>query len=315
MDILITGGAGFIGSNLSQYLLDKGHKITIIDNLITGSEKNIEHYLKNKNFRFINKDVLDFNFDDLKTFDIVYHLASPASPIQYKKYPVETLMVNSYGTKRVLDFVLKSKSKAFVLSSTSEIYGDPLSHPQKEDYFGNVNSVGVRACYDEAKRFAEALTMTYYKKYQINVRIARIFNTFGPNMEKNDGRAVSNFVMQALTNSPFTIYCSGNQTRSFCYVSDMIDGLTLLATKKGLDGQIINLGDPNEMKIIDLAHTIKNLVKSSSEIVFKDNHDLDDPKKRRPDITKASNLLGWKTKVSLEDGLKKTIEYFEKHYL
>lgn len=319
MNILITGGAGFIGSNLTAFHLEKNDIVFVIDNLITGSKKNIEPFLKNKNFHFYQLDIITFNLPRRQAgfslqashFDLVYHLASPASPIQYKKYPIETLLTNSQGTYNLLQFLKKSRSKNFVLASTSEVYGDPLVHPQKEDYWGNVNPNGIRSCYDESKRFAEALTMNYFRKYHLNIRIARIFNTYGPNMERNDGRVVSNFIIEALTNKPIIIYGDGKQTRSFCYVSDMIEGLYLLATKPDLEGTIINLGNPNEKSILELAKIIKKLTKSNSKIIFQSIEE-DDPKKRKPDISKAKKLLGWNAKVSIEEGLIKTIDYFKK---
>ena len=248
MNILITGGAGFIGSNLSKYYLDKNQQLTIIDNLLTGNLKNLQPCLNNKNLNFIEADVLDFDFSKLQRFDLIFHLASPASPVKYKKYPIETLMVNSLGSKRILDFMLQSKSGTFVFASTSEVYGDPLKHPQKEDYFGNVNPIGTRASYDEAKRFGETLAINYLRKFDLNIRIARIFNTYGPNMEKNDGRVISNFINQCLNNSHITIYGKGDQTRSFCYISDLVSGLDLLARKNDAKGQVINLGNTNEMQ-------------------------------------------------------------------
>lgn len=318
MNILITGGGGFIGSNLTAFHLEKNDVVFVIDNLITGSRKNISRFLTNKNFHFYQSDVLTFNLPrrqagfSLPTyFDLIYHLASPASPIQYKKYPIETLLTNSQGTHNLLQFLKKSLSKNFVLASTSEVYGDPLVHPQKEDYWGNVNPNGIRSCYDESKRFAESLAMNYFRKHKLNIRIARIFNTYGPNMEKNDGRVVSNFIIEALTNKPITIYGDGKQTRSFCYISDMVNGLYLLATKTNIAGSIINLGNSIERSVLELAKIIKNLTKSSSKIVFQPIEE-DDPKKRKPDISKAKKLLGWTPKVSIEDGLIKTIDYFKK---
>lgn len=312
MNILITGGAGFLGSNLAQFHLKKGDNVVVVDNLITGAKKNIKEFLGKKNFYFIENDITQFNpsLIPLKTLDIIYHLASPASPSQYKKYPIKTLMVNSIGTKNLLDFSLQTRSKVFFFASTSEVYGDPLNHPQKENYWGNVNPVGLRACYDEAKRFAEALVVSYYRKYRLDVRIGRIFNTYGPGMEKNDGRVISNFINQALSNHPLTIYGDGQQTRSFCYVSDMISSFYLFATRPKLAGQIINLGNPNEKKIIDLAKLIIKLTGSNSGIK-KLPKEPDDPARRKPDITKAKKLLSWEPKVKLEEGLKKTINYFK----
>jgi len=315
MKILITGGAGFIGSNLANYHLGKNDQVFVVDNFLTGSKKNIEAFKNNKNFYFFEADVCSFNFSSLPKFDVVYHLASPASPIQYKKYSEETLLTNSLGTYKVLNFVKESCSDIFVLASTSEVYGDPQVHPQTENYFGNVNTVGERSCYDEGKRFAETLTINFFKKYKIDVRIARIFNTYGPNMEKKDGRVVSNFIIQALEKKPLTIYGRGNQTRSFCFVSDMVTGLYSLASIKNLAGEVINLGNSNEMTIIELARIIKNLTATKSEIVFYPACDADDPQRRRPDINKAKSLLNWQPKIPLIPGLKKTIQYFQNRFL
>lgn len=313
MKSLITGAAGFIGSNLVKLLLDNDFKVIGIDNFITGSAKNVESFKDNKKFTFIKADVVDFDFHQLDPVDILFHLASPASPKAYGKYPIETLMVNSLGTKKVLDYLKKLNQGVFVLASTSEVYGDPLVHPQKEDYFGNVNPVGWRACYDEGKRFAEALATTYHRAHKLDVRIARIFNTYGPNMEKDDGRVISNFITQSLTNSPLTIYGDGSQTRSFCFVSDMVSALYLLATKQGISGEIINLGNPDERTILEIAKLIKILAKSTSEIVFQDKM-ADDPKKRKPDIQKAREILGWEPKINLENGLIETLEYFKNRF-
>lgn len=313
MKILITGAAGFIGSNLSKFFVDKKDQVFAIDNFITGSQKNIENLVDKPNFKFFKADVCRFEFSKIPLVDYIFHLASPASPEKYKKYPLETLMVNSLGTKKLFEFMLQTKSRVFVLASTSEVYGDPMIHPQKEDYWGNVNPVGERSCYDEGKRFAEALAMTYFRRNKIDLRIARIFNTYGPNMEKNDGRVISNFITQSLGQKPITVYGDGVQTRSCCYVSDMVFGLWKLATSGNLAGEIINLGNPDERRVIDLAKLIKKLTRSSSEIVFKPKP-KDDPKKRRPDISKAKKLLGWSPKIKLEDGLNKTIEYFKERY-
>jgi len=309
MKILIAGGAGFIGSNLSTYFIDHGHQVTIIDSLITGQESNIKHLSNNRNFRFIKDDICSFDFKTLQTFNLIYHLASPASPIQYKKHPIATLRANSFGTEKLIEFTKTSNSDIFVFASTSEIYGDPLEHPQKESYWGNVNPVGPRACYDEAKRFGEALLINYQREFNLDIRVARIFNTYGPNMEKDDGRVVSNFIMQALINKPITIYGTGQQTRSFCYVNDMVEALVKLGTIPDLTGQIINLGNPNEITIKKLAEIIKYMIKSSAPIVEK-AIDADDPKMRKPDISKANKLLSWQPKIKLETGLQKTIEYF-----
>lgn len=309
MKILVTGGAGFIGSNLAFQHLKNKDEVYVVDNLITGLKKNIEEYLTLSNFHFYEKDITTFDYYSLPQFDIIYHLASPASPKQYQKYPIETLLTNSLGTHRLLEFFKKNKSGIFLHASTSEVYGDPLVHPQPETYFGNVNPVGLRSCYDEGKRFAESLCIGYFRKYYLNIRIARIFNTYGPKMEKDDGRVISNFITQSLTHQPLTIYGDGSQTRSFCYVSDMIDALVRLATKKNIAGEIINLGNPQEKTVLELANLIRKLT-SSRSILNNLPSQLDDPKKRKPDISKAKKILKWSSKIALETGLKKTIEYF-----
>lgn len=310
MKILITGVAGFIGSNLLEFFLSQNHEVIGIDNYITGSKKNIEQFKDHPLFHFFEKDLLDFDTENLDAIDIIYHLASPASPPQYKKYSIETLLVNSLGTKKMLDVLKKNPSATFVLASTSEVYGNPMEHPQTETYWGNVNPVGERSCYDEAKRFAEAISTAYFRKHSLDIRIARIFNTYGPRMEKNDGRVISNFVNQALENMPLTIYGDGSQTRSFCYVSDMVQALHLLGTTKQLQGEIINLGNPQEKTILEIARLIQTMTKTQSQITFQEK-DADDPERRKPDITKAQRLLQWNPEISLEDGLAKTIEYFK----
>jgi len=314
--VLIAGGAGFIGSNLTTFHLQKNDFVFVIDNLITGNKKNIQGFFSHQNFKFLKKDIQKLTINDLpySQFDIFYHLASPASPIQYQKHPLETIFANVFGTKNLLDLFLKTKSKVFIFSSTSEIYGDPLVHPQKEDYFGNVNPLGERACYDESKRLAETLIINYYRQFKCDLRIARIFNTYGPNMEKDDGRVISNFIYQALKNKPLTIFGNGQQTRSLCYVDDMVEGLYLLAQKNNLAGEVFNLGNPDERKIIDLAYLIKKLTQSSSKIVFLPKKN-DDPRKRKPDIKKAKEILKWNPKIKLEEGLKKTISYFKTHFI
>jgi nucleoside-diphosphate-sugar epimerase len=308
MKILITGGAGFIGSHLSKFHLSKGDEVLVVDNFLTGNQDNLGH-LASQNLKIINRDVSKYDFMDLSDIDYAYSLASPASPVQYKKYPIETMLANSQGTFHLMEALKQNKIKRVVIASTSEVYGDPLEHPQVETYFGNVNPAGERSCYDESKRFSEAMGMTYFMKYKADIRIARIFNTYGPNMELNDGRVVSNFITQALQNKDITIYGNGKQTRSFCYVSDLVEGLSLLQETDGLSGEIINLGNPTEKTVFELATIIKKMVLSNSEIIFKEIG-ADDPKKRRPEITKAVNLLKWEPKVSLEDGLNKTIDYF-----
>jgi len=309
MKVLITGGAGFIGSHLAKLHLSKNDQVTVIDNFVTGSKKNLESEVKNANLKIIEADITVFDFSNLSAFDFVYDLASPASPKDFDTLSLEILKTNSVGLINVLNFFVKSNSKTFVFSSTSEVYGDPLEHPQKESYFGHVNPVGLRSCYDEGKRFAEALMMAYFRKYKKDIRIARIFNTYGTYMKKDDGRVVSNFVNQVIHNQSLTIYGDGSQTRSLCYVSDMVEGLYSLATTQDLAGEIINIGNPNEKTILEIADIIKKLAGSRSEVIFEDIG-RDDPKKRCPDITKAENLLKWQPKINLEDGLKKTIEYF-----
>lgn len=310
MKILITGGAGFIGSPLTKFHLSKNDQVVIIDNFVTGNKKNLQTEANNKNLTIIEADIINYNFSTLPAFDIVYDLASPASPKDFGNLSLEILKTNSLGSINILDFFIKSNSKTIVFSSTSEVYGDPQEHPQKESYFGHVNPVGPRSCYDEGKRFAEALMMAYFRKYKKDVRIARIFNTYGPFMKKDDGRVISNFINQALVNRPMTIYGQGKQTRSFCYVSDMVMGLYLLAITPKLDGEIINIGNQNEKTILEIAGIIKKLTRSQSEIVFK-TIGQDDPKRRCPDIVKAKKLLNWQPKVNLEEGLKQTIKYFK----
>lgn len=310
MHILITGSAGFIASHLAEHILSLGHTVTGIDNFLTGSPKNIEQLKNNPGFHFIESDILSFDYSSIKEpVDIIFHMASPASPIQYKKYPIETLQVNSLGTKQVLDYATEKKALV-VYASTSEVYGDPLVHPQVEWYWGNVNPNGVRSCYDEAKRFGEAMCMSYVRAKKTQVRIARIFNTYGPRMDVNDGRVVSNFIVQALKNEPLALYGTGNQTRSFCYVSDLVLGLWALATKQLETGVVINLGNPNEMTIAEIANKIK-LATESTSVLVKKPIDQDDPLKRKPDISKAKEMLEWEPSVTLDEGLRKTIEYFK----
>lgn len=313
--VLITGGAGFIGSNLADYFVRTGDKVVVIDNLITGDQENIKKFLDK--IIFIKSDLITENLEkalNKKQFDIVYHLASPASPVQYYRYPLETLLVNSQGTYNLLNYISNySPQSAFVYASTSEIYGDPLEHPQTESYWGNVNPVGLRSCYDEGKRYGEALCMTYFRKHKLDIRIARLFNTYGPNMEKYDGRVISNFIVQALQNKPITVYGDGTQTRSFCYVSDMVDAFILLGHTKSLAGEIINLGNDDERPINDLAELVKKISHSSSEIITKSLPD-DDPKRRKPDLSKAQKKLNWKTKIALDDGLLKTTSYFKSRF-
>jgi len=307
MRILITGGAGFLGSHLCDRLIKEGHSVICMDNLITGSLNNIAHLRENKDFKFIRQDVTEYIKID-EPIDYVLHFASPASPIDYQKYPIQTLKVGALGTHKTLGLA-KAKKAKFLLASTSEVYGDSLVNPQREDYWGNVNPIGPRGVYDEAKRFAESMTMAYHRYHGIDTRIARIFNVFGERMRKRDGRVVPTFISQALANEPLTVFGDGSQTRSFCYVSDMIEGIYKLMLSDV--NEPINLGNPQEMTILEFAHKIIELTKSKSKIVYKPLP-KDDPKVRRPDISKAKKLLAWEPKVSLEEGLRKTIEWFRK---
>jgi len=305
MKILITGGAGFIGSHLCESLVNKGHKIICLDNLITGNISNIEKLRDYKNFKFITHDVSTY-IDVKGKVDCVLHFASPASPIDYLNFPIQTLKVGSLGTHNTLG-VAKAKGAKFLLASTSEVYGDPLVHPQPESYWGNVNCVGPRGVYDEAKRFAEAITMAYHKVHKVDTKIVRIFITYGERMRKDDGRAIPAFISQALTGKNITVFGDGLQTRSFCYISDMVDGLLRL-----IDSELnepVNIGNPHEMSVLDLAKKIIEITNSKSKIVF-EPLPVDDPKVRQPDITKARDLLGWSAQVDLDKGLRKTIEWF-----
>jgi nucleoside-diphosphate-sugar epimerase len=303
--ILITGGAGFIGSHLCDKLIKK-NKVICVDNFITGRKENIKHLLSNSNFQLIEKDINE-NFFIQENINEIYHLASLASPLAYSKHPIETMLVNSIGTKEMLELAKEKKAK-FLLASTSEIYGQPLEHPQKETYYGNVNTVGLRSCYDESKRFAETLTFNYARKFKLNVKIARIFNTYGPRMLSDDGRVIPSFIVNALKNKPLIVFGSGIQTRSFCFIDDLIEGLIKLMNSNY--SMPVNLGNPEEIKIIDLAKKILELTKSKSKIEFKEK-DKDDPEKRMPDISLAKKILKWQPKTSLNEGLKKTIEFFK----
>ncbi|OGG00282.1 NAD-dependent dehydratase [Candidatus Gottesmanbacteria bacterium RIFCSPHIGHO2_02_FULL_39_14] len=309
---LVTGGAGFIGSHLCQILLEKGYLVYCLDNLLTGNISNIKPLEKNLSFRFFKTDITKdkwLRYFNNKKVNYIYHLASPASPPQYRRYSIETLLVNSLGTYNLLQ-LSKASGSRFLLASTSEVYGDPQEHPQKESYFGFVNPVGIRACYDESKRFAEAITMEYYRKYKLDIRIIRIFNTYGPNMQVTDGRVISNFITQAISGQSLTIYGSGRQTRSFCYVSDMVGGLIKAMEVKQTTGKILNLGNPEEVTIRNLADLILVLTGSSSKIVKLNKRFQDDPEKRKPDITLAKKLLGFHPQISLNEGLKISIDYF-----
>jgi len=303
--VLVTGGAGFLGSHLCDLLLDRGYKVTAMDNLLTGNVDNIAHNSSNPNFTFIKYDVTNYLYLD-DSVDAVFHFASPASPIDYAQLPIQTLKVGSLGTHKALGLALAQKA-VFLLASTSEVYGDPLVHPQAEDYWGNVNPIGPRGVYDEAKRFAEALTMAYHNAHGLNTRIVRIFNTFGPRMRLHDGRLIPELIFQALTGRPLTIFGDGTQTRSFCYVDDEIEGIFRLFNSDCVDP--VNIGNPAEMTILDMAHTLIRLTGSKSEIVFR-ALPIDDPRQRQPDITRAKQLLDWEPKVALDEGLEKTIEWF-----
>jgi len=303
--VVVTGAAGFIGSHLCEALLDRGHSVVGIDNLVTGDMANVAH-LRARDFQFVRHDVTQY-IDVEGRVDAVLHWASPASPIDYLELPIQTLKVGSLGTHNALGLA-KAKGARFVLASTSEIYGDPLEHPQKESYWGNVNPIGPRGVYDEAKRFAEAITLAYHRAHGVDTKIVRIFNTYGPRMRLRDGRAVPAFMSQALRNEDVTIFGDGTQTRSFCYVSDLVDGILRLLDSS--TNEPVNIGNPHEITIEEIARTIMRLVGSTSRLVYR-ALPVDDPKQRRPDITRARTLLSWEPRVSLEEGLLKTVDYFK----
>ena len=303
--IIVTGGAGFIGSHLCEYLLKKGHEVICLDNFFTGTRWNIKHLLNDFRFEVVRHDIVQPIFLEV---DWIFHLASPASPVHYQFNPVKTTKTNVMGTIHMLGLAKRVKAR-ILLASTSEVYGDPKEHPQKETYWGNVNPIGPRSCYDEGKRVAETLMMDYYRQNNVDIRIVRIFNTYGPKMLQNDGRVVSNFIVQALKNDDITVYGDGSQTRSFCYIDDMVKGIYKMMEQEDYIGPI-NLGNPAEYKIIELAEKIKELTGSKSKIVFKELP-TDDPVRRQPDITLAKKILKWQPHVNLEDGLKKTITYFK----
>lgn len=310
MRILITGGAGFLGSHLADRLLGEGHEVVAMDNLVTGSKANIAHLEGNPRFSFIEHNVTQY-IDLEGPLDRIYHFASPASPIDYAEMPIQTLKVGALGTHNALG-VAKAKGARLLLASTSEVYGDPLVHPQPESYWGNVNPIGARSCYDEAKRFAEAITMAYHRAHSVDTRIVRIFNTYGPRMRLNDGRAIPNFLTQALKGEPITVYGDGKQTRSFCYVSDLVDGIVKLMESD--EPMPVNVGNPTELTLLEMAERIKARTGSASELVFKELPS-DDPKVRKPDITRATTILGWAPKVDLEEGLTHTVNHFKQALL
>ncbi len=309
MRIVITGGAGFLGSHLCDRLLGTGHEIICLDNLLTGSVDNIAHLMGQERFRFVKHDVTEYIFIDGQV-DAVMHFASPASPRDYLDYPIQTLKVGALGTHKTLGLA-KNKTARFLMASTSETYGDPMVNPQPETYWGNVNPIGLRGVYDEAKRFAEALVMAYHRYHGVDTRIVRIFNTYGPRMRPHDGRVVSNFIVQALQGEPLTVYGKGDQTRSFCYVEDETDGIVrlLLAPPGEEIHNPVNIGNPQELTILEIAREVIRLANSASKIVYRPLPE-DDPKVRRPDITRARNMLDWSPKISLEEGLRLTIAFF-----
>ncbi len=291
-------------------MVDNGYKVICLDNLLTGTKENIKHLLGDPNFEFVEADITKPLDLDTSGLDCIFHLASPASPVDYQNYPEETLMANSTGILKILELAKKIASKVLV-ASTSEVYGDPKEHPQKETYFGNVNTFGPRSCYDESKRFAEAATYVYIHKYNLDARIVRIFNTYGPRMQKDDGRVVSNFINESLSGDVVSIDGDGSQTRSFCYVDDMVEGIVKAMFSDGTKGEIFNLGNPEEYKVKELADKIIKLTDSKSQIKYSGTFRKDDPMRRQPDITKAKKVLCWEPKVNLEEGLQKTIEYYK----
>ena len=303
---VVTGGAGFLGSHLVDYLLARGHHVVVLDNLVTGSVENIAHLAGRSDFRFVKQDVTEFLFLD-EPVDYVWHFASPASPVDYLELPIQTLKVGSLGTHKALGLA-KHKGARFLLTSTSEIYGDPLVHPQREDYWGNVNTIGPRGCYDESKRFAEALVMAYHRQHGIDTKIVRIFNTYGPRMRLHDGRVVPAFIGQALAGKPLTVFGKGDQTRSFCYCSDLIEGIYRLMMSRS--NEPVNIGNPTELTMLEFAREIIRATGSRSKVVFRPLPQ-DDPRQRKPDIGRARALLRWEPRVPLAEGLVKTIEYFQ----
>ncbi len=308
MRIVITGGAGFIGSHLCEYLLDKGHEVVCLDNLVSGRDKNLNNFFYHENFQFYEHDVTDFIHID-GDVDWVLHLASLASPIFYQEYPIKTLKSGALGTHKTLGLA-KAKDAKYLFTSTSEVYGDPEEHPQTEDYWGNVNPIGFRSCYDESKRYGEAICMAYHRKHDIDIRLARIFNTYGTRMRDDDGRVIPTFITQALNDDDLTVHGDGSQTRSFCYIDDLIEGIWKLM-KSDLNTPV-NLGNPHEISILELAERTIELTDTDSDLTFEEQP-KDDPERRKPDITKAKEKLDWEPEIGLEEGLKKTIEYFKKN--
>ena len=302
---LVTGGAGFLGSHLCDRFIAEGHEVICMDNFLTGRPDNIAHLIGNPRFTFIEHDVTNYIYvkEDL---DYILHFASPASPVDYLKYPIQTLKVGALGTHKALGLA-KAKGARFLLASTSEVYGDPLTHPQSEEYWGNVNPIGFRGVYDEAKRFAEAMTMAYHRFHKVETRLLRIFNTYGPRMRIDDGRALPTFMKQALQDDPITVYGDGSQTRSFCYVNDLVEGIYRLLLSDEVEP--VNIGNPDEISILDFAREVIDLTGSKSEIIFKDLP-ADDPKIRQPDISKAKSILNWSPAIDRSDGLKRTLDYF-----
>lgn len=312
---LVTGGAGFVGSHLCDFLVSQGHQVVCVDNLITGKLENIAHLRRHPRFRFIRQDITKGlpRFLGLPRLlsraDYVFHLASPASPVGYMKNSIETILTNSIGTYRLLEYC-RRKGARFLFASTSEVYGNPLVHPQVESYWGNVNSFGPRSCYDESKRLGEALVYEYHHKYKVNARLVRIFNTYGPRLNEDDGRVVSNMITQALKGRPLTVYGDGSQTRSFCYVADLVQGLWKAASLPGTEGDVFNLGNPQEITILQFAKTVLQLCGKPGAKIVKKPLPQDDPIKRKPDISKAKRALRWEPKVTLKEGLGRTIEWY-----
>jgi len=305
MRILVTGGAGFIGSHLCKYLLNKGDDVICVDNLFTGNKDNIKELLNNHNFEFIRHDITSSLYVEV---DQIYNLACPAAPIHYQYNPIKTIKCNTVGMVNMLGLAKRTGAR-ILQASTSEVYGDPEEHPQKESYWGNVNPIGIRSCYDEGKRVAETLCFDYHRQNKVDIRIVRIFNTYGPNLHKNDGRVISNFIVQALKNEPITIYGNGSQTRSFCYISDLLEGMHRMMNKEDFIGPV-NLGNPAEFSVKEIATKIKELTNSSSEIIYNELP-KDDPVRRKPDISLAKSKLNWEPKINLDEGLTKTIDYFK----